>query len=329
MLRNRPTRSFCFFGFVRAGIVLAIVAVLPSVAGSQTSILKAHVNRAANTNRKTLFESSCAVCHGLDGGGGEHAPNIGRASAAKSLTDSDLSHILHAGIPGKGMPAFNALGDLKIRSILSYLHFLQATTEARADTGDPRQGKEVFLGKGQCADCHAMGGNGHFLSTDLSDYAYDHNADDIRAMIVNSREQEAAPHILASVATNAGQHFSGLIRNENTSSLQLQDAEGQFYLFIKSDLSSTERSPAPSMPTDYKQKLSSTEIEDLVSYIVHESSIPKVADSQPSARKKNGRKLSKNLGIGLKKRRTASRCTKCQKNNFNSHNGGFSNASPA
>lgn len=289
MLRNSPTRSFCFFGLVGAGIVLAIVA-LPSVAASQTSIVKTHASRAVSTKGKTLFESSCAVCHGLDGGGGgEHAPNIGRASGAKSLTDSDLGRILYDGIPGKGMPAFNVLGDLKIRSILSYLRLLQAKTEAQTDTGNPKQGKEVFFGKGQCADCHAMSGSGHFLSRDLSDYAYDHKADDVRAVIVNPQEQEAAPHILASVATNAGQHFSGLIRNENTSSLQLQDAEGQFYLFMKSDLRSTERSPAPSMPTDYKQKLSSTEIEDLVSYIVHESSIPKVADSQPSARKKDGR----------------------------------------
>ena len=285
-----PTRSFRFFALLRAsGIVLALV-VLPSTAGSQAAVLRNPASRVASTKGKTLFESSCAVCHGLDGGGGEHAPSIGRSSAAKSLTDSDLGRILHDGIPGTGMPrAFNTLGDLKIRSILSYLRFLQVKTEAQTDTGNPNQGKELFFGKGQCADCHAMGGKGRFLSTDLSDFAYNHNPSEIRIAIVSPQEQEGVPHTSVSVTTSSGQRFFGLIRNENNSSLQMQDADGQFYLFMKSDLGSIERSPAPSMPVDYKQKLSSTEIEDLVSYIVHQSSIPQVAGSKPTNNKKKNR----------------------------------------
>ena len=270
-------------------MALALIA-LESTAGAQTSISKNPAKRdAADTKGKTLFESSCAVCHGLDGGGGEHAPNIGRASAAKSLTDSDLGCILHDGIPGKGMPAFNALGDLKIRSILSYLRFLQVKTEAQPDIGNPLLGKELFFGKGQCADCHAMGGRGHFLSTDLSDFAYDHSPNEIRTEIISPQEQEAVPHTSVSVTTISGQRFSGLIRNEDNSSLQIQDADGRFYLFMKSDLGPIERSPAPSMPVDYKQKLSSTEIEDLVSYIVHQSSILKVTGSHPANNKQNKR----------------------------------------
>ena len=89
-------------------------------------------------------------------------------------------------------------------------------------------------------------------------------------------------HTSVNVETNAGQRVSGLIRNENNSSLQLQDADGHFYLFMKANLNSDKRSPAPSMPVDYKQKLSSTEIDDLISYIAQQSSIPKVAGSEPA-----------------------------------------------
>lgn len=278
-----PAQTFRFFNLLRAGgIALALIVV--STASSQTSKLESRANPVANANSKTLFQSTCAGCHGLDGGGGEHAPNIGRASPAKSLTDSDLSRILHDGIRGKGMPAFNTLGDLKIRAILSYLRFLQAgrKAEPQTDTGNPDHGKEIFFGKGQCADCHAIGGTGRFLSTDLSDFAGDHDPNEIRTAIVSPQEQEAAPHTLASVTTSSGQRFSGLIRNENNSSLQIQSADGQFYLLMKSDLGSIERSPAPPMPVDYKQKLSSTEVEDLVSYIVHQSSIPKTTGSKPA-----------------------------------------------
>jgi len=284
MLRNNPTRLWSS-GLLSTAAVVALIA-LPSPAGSQMSTSRGPTHRVDHAGGKALFQSSCAVCHGLDGGGGEHAPNIARASAAKFLTDSDLNRILHDGIPGKGMPAFKALGEIKLHSVQSYLRFLQAKTAGKADTGISMQGKVLFFGKGQCSGCHAMGGDGRFISTDLSDYAYDHNADEIRAAIVSPQEQKAMPHTSVNVTTNAGQHVSGLIRNENNSSLQIQDPDGHFYLFLKSDLGSVERSQAPSMPADYKQKLSSTEVEDLVSYIVHQSSIPKVAAIQPARHKK-------------------------------------------
>ena len=276
------------FGALLRAASIAI-AVLCSTAVSQTSNVKKPGVQVANSKRNKLFESSCAVCHGLDGGGGEHAPNIGRASAAKSKSDSDLARILRDGIPNKGMPPFRSLGDPKLRSILLYLRLLQAKSDSRADTGNPVQGKQLFFGKGQCSDCHAMHGEGRFLSTDLSDFAYDHDPSDIRIAITSQREQQVMPHTLVHVTTNSGQQFFGVIRNESNSSLQIQDTEGQFYLFMKPDLRSMERSPAPSMPDDYQQRLSSSEIEDLVSYIVHQSPSSESTVSESVRRKKENR----------------------------------------
>jgi cytochrome c oxidase cbb3-type subunit III len=246
-----------------------VVVSLCCAAVCQVSKVEGSLPQVANGEGKNLFESSCAVCHGLDGGGGEHAPNIGRASSAKSQPDATLARIVRDGIPGKGMPSFNKFSDLELQSVLSYLRFLQGKSEARSDVGNPAQGKQLFFGKAGCADCHAMHGDGHFLSTDLSDYADDHDAGEIRAAIVNPQEQEREPHSLARVMTNSGRVLVGIIRNENNSSLQIQGADGQFYLLMKSELQSVERSPAPSMPVDYAQKLGVAEIDDLVSYIVH------------------------------------------------------------
>jgi cytochrome c oxidase cbb3-type subunit 3 len=253
----------------------------------QVSKVKGSLPQVANGEGKHLFESSCAVCHGLDGGGGEHAPNIGRASSAKSKPDATLAGILRDGIPGKGMPSFNRFSDLEFQSLLSYLRFLQGKSEARSDVGNPVQGKQLFFGAAGCAECHAMRGEGHFLSTDLSDFADDHDTNEIRDAIVNPRQQEREPHSLARVTTNSGQVLAGVIRNENNSSLQIQDADGQFYLFMKSDLRSVERSPAPSMPVDYEQKLGAAEIDDLVSYIVHQTG-SRTRVSQPLNHKNGG-----------------------------------------
>ena len=259
-----------------------ILAALSSTAVSQTSNLKSHETQGANRKGKSLFESSCAMCHGLDGTGGEHAPSIGRASAAKSKPDSQLARILRDGIPGKGMPSFNRLGDRKLGSILSYMRFLQGKNGARFISGDPARGQQLFFGKGQWADCHAMHGEGRFLSTDLSDFAYDHDPSDIRAAVIDPQEQEAERHVLARVTTNSGQQCSGVIRNENNTSLQIQDTQGQFCLFLKYDLQTIERSPTPSMPGDYRQRMSPAEIEDLVSYIVQQSPSPQPAAAEPA-----------------------------------------------
>jgi cytochrome c oxidase cbb3-type subunit III len=268
-----------------AGLALAFAA-LSSNAESQTSDLTSQARQVEHSDGKNLFETACAVCHGLDGAGGEHAPTIGRGSAAKSKSDSELARILRDGIPSKGMPPFNSLGDLKLQSILDYLRFLQAKNETRSEAGNPVHGQQIFFGKGGCANCHAMHGEGHFLSTDLSDFAYDHDANDIRVVIANPQEQEVPPQTLVRVMNNSGQQSAGVIRSESNSSLQIQDADGQFHLFMKHDLLSVERSPAPSMPGDYRNKLSAVEIEDLVSYIVQQSPSSQAGDSRSSSHKK-------------------------------------------
>ncbi|MGA8311126.1 MAG: c-type cytochrome [Terriglobales bacterium] len=264
------------------GLALAFAA-LSSDAECQTPNLTSQAAQVEHSNGKSLFETACAVCHGLDGAGGEHAPTIGRGSAAKSKSDSELARILRDGLPDKGMPPFNSLGNLNLESILDYLRSLQAKNEIRSDAGDPVHGQQIFFGKGGCANCHAMHGKGLFLSTDLSDFAYDHNANDIRVAIANPQEQQVPPQTLARVMTNSGQQFAGVIRNESNSSLQMQDTDGRFYLFMKSDLRSVQRSPSPSMPGDYQQKLSASEIEDLVSYIVRQS--PQATDAQSTGYK--------------------------------------------
>jgi cytochrome c oxidase cbb3-type subunit III len=267
-----------------AGLALVFAALSGRVL-SQASNVKSPVTQAENTEGKNLFETTCAVCHGLDGAGGEHAPSIGRGSAARSKSDSELASILRDGIPGKGMPPFNSLGDLKLRSILDYLRLLQAKNETRSDAGNPVHGQQIFFGKGGCANCHAMHGEGHFLSTDLSDFAYDHDTNDIRAAIASPQDQAVPPQTFARVMTNSSRQFAGVIRNESNSSLQIQDIDGQFHLFMKYDLLSVQRSPAPSMP-DYQQKLSATEIEDLVSYIVQQSPSSQGTDAQSTGHKR-------------------------------------------
>ena len=71
-----------------------------------------------------IFASNCAGCHGADGRGGEHAPNIATAPEVQHLMDRELAGIIRYGISGAGMPAFSSLKQQEVAELVSYLRVL-------------------------------------------------------------------------------------------------------------------------------------------------------------------------------------------------------------
>lgn len=116
------------------------------------------------------------------------------------------------------------------------------------------------------------------MSEELTDFARDHQIDEIREAIVKppSGRTDAATAI-----ARDGRKFSGMIRNEDNSSLQLQDDDGRFYLLMKSSLVSVQRKSAKPMPTDYSQRLDATELNDLVGYILREAHASDLQSATP------------------------------------------------
>jgi cytochrome c oxidase cbb3-type subunit 3 len=262
--------------FLRLASCLLVLAAT-AVAHSQTPVKPAPSRQTAPASGHQLFEASCAACHGLDGRGGEHAPDIVGAPSTKSQSDAELFRIIHDGIVAKGMPSFLSLGDQKICAMVRHLRSLQGASAAAVASGDPQNGRLVFHGKGSCADCHAMKGAGNFVSTDLSDFAATHSVSEIRDAILHPAPTDGPGPTSIIVTTIAGDRYAGRIRNESNSSLQIQDAQGRYYVLAKSTLRTSERSAAPAMPANDQQRLSRKEIDDLVGYIVHESAISKLA----------------------------------------------------
>ena len=109
-----------------------------------------------------IFASNCATCHGADGRGGEHAPNIATAPEVQHLMDRELAGIIRYGISGAGMPAFSSLKQQEVADVVSYLRVLQGRGDIVKLPGDPKQGEALFFGKAQCSDCHMVNGKGGF-----------------------------------------------------------------------------------------------------------------------------------------------------------------------
>jgi cytochrome c oxidase cbb3-type subunit 3 len=215
---------------------------------------------------RTLYETRCATCHGLDGHGGQ-APAIGPGSNAAASTDDRLRLVIRDGLPG-GMPAQGAtLPAADIAALVQHLRQLQrvAADAAASVAGDAAQGRELYFGKAHCARCHMTEGRGGFLGSDLSRTRL--NADAIRQAIVYPDATPTAKNALTTVYRRDGTQVVGLVRNIDNFSIQLQDETGKFHSFDKDAIKNYALQQRPLMPADYGRTLTDAEIQNLVRYV--------------------------------------------------------------
>ncbi len=220
----------------------------------------------ATAGRKS-YETHCSMCHGLDARGGEHAPGIANSREVQGKSDKALFQIIRGGLPAAGMPSFPTLPENEVESVVKYLRILGGAASAENVNGDPLRGEKLFFGKAHCGDCHMLAGNGGFIGPDLSDFAIAHSPQKIREAIVRPNQALLPGEQVITAETVDGQKLSGLVRNEDNFSMQLQGIDGKFHLLMKSEITKVENTGHSLMPADYGTRLSSTELDDLVSFI--------------------------------------------------------------
>jgi cytochrome c oxidase cbb3-type subunit 3 len=225
-----------------------------------------HVAPSATDGRQA-FETRCAGCHGLDGRGGERGPDIATGAQTQGREDNELFQIVDKGRPETGMPSFGSLGHTGIANVISYLRLLQGRSGAEKLPGDAQKGRGLFYGKAGCAECHMVGGAGGFIAGDLSAFGGTRSAEEIRSAITKPSKVSRLSGTMI-VTTRDGRQYSGVVRNEDNFSLQMQTLDGEFHLFQKSDLDNSARQPEPLMPSDYGSTLSAGELNDLVSFLM-------------------------------------------------------------
>ena len=226
---------------------------------------------------KRIFASSCAACHGLDGRGGERAPDIAARREMQRLSDVKLFRIVDAGKPGTGMPSFRSLGSSAIKSVVSYLRTLQGGGESATLPGNPQKGESIFFAKSSCSGCHIVGGKGGFLAADLSSYARTRSVEEIREAITNPDSMRRAGEKIVAVVTRNGEQYIGMVRNEDNFSLQLQTVDGKFHFFMKSELQTLERQAQSVLPAGYHSALGGRDLDDVISFLIHSAKTSKSA----------------------------------------------------
>jgi putative heme-binding domain-containing protein len=241
---------------------------------------KSSARPEGESHGSALFASNCAACHGADGRGGEHAPDIATASDVQRLTDKNLIDIVNNGITGTGMPGFGELGHDQILALVRYLRTLQGKNTAVTLPGNAEHGEKLFFGKAQCSECHMAQGKGGFIAADLSYSDANTNVDHLRQVILDPVNSLPASKKAVTVTTTDGQKYIGALRAQDNFSISIQTLDGAFHYFLKSQLTSLNIGSNSLMPHDYRSRLSDAEINDLISYLIRiGSQSPKADDS--------------------------------------------------
>ena len=272
MIRNEASLTFACRCTGAAGFLAWAFLFLGAAAGAQGQRPRQAASGTQGPSPgiaegRQTFESRCASCHGLDGRGGERAPDVATRASVRRRSDADLFRIIQRGMPTAGMPSFATLESSRINALVSYLRLLQGKTGGSKVAGDPQKGKALFHGNARCADCHMMEGAGGYIASDLSLFGRTRAPEEIRDAITHPGRDSGTSRGVVAVTTRDGQNFAGVLRNEDNFSLQLQTLDGVFHLFLKTDVTNVARQTEPLMPSDYGSLLNKSEIDDLISYM--------------------------------------------------------------
>jgi cytochrome c oxidase cbb3-type subunit III len=252
----------------RAALALFVICFARAESGFAQNPNAPADAKSATSEGRQLFEAICAGCHGLDGRGGERGPDIATRQQIVQLSDAEILEILRAGRPAAGMPPFESFGNVKLKELLDHLRTLQGKGTNVAVPGDPRNGKTLFFGKARCSECHMVRGAGGFIGRDLSAYGATLSPAEIRANIQKSGGALNKANRSAVVTMRDSKTFTGVIRNEDNFSIQLQSFDGTFHFLNRAEVAKVDFQPTPIMPTDYSTTLKPAELDDLINYLV-------------------------------------------------------------
>ena len=225
------------------------------------------VDPAAAAAGRELYNRTCTICHGMDGTVGERAPALAGTRRYLRTSPADLFDAVRNGIPGSGMPP-SPLEDEEIHNIVAYIRSLRGTAADSLVPGNAENGAAVFWGKGECGRCHMIRGRGGILGPDLSNAGRDRRAAALRDALVRTDRRIPRGYRLVKVRMRDGRAIEGLVKNEDTFSLQvLGTGDLALHLLDRGEAAEIVYSERPLMPSDYGRRLTPVEIDDVVAFL--------------------------------------------------------------
>lgn len=213
-----------------------------------------------------LFMAQCAGCHGPKGEGGRGAV-LATSKLRHAPDDESLFRVIRDGIRGTEMPAGYAVTTRETWQLAAYVRSL-GRAPVEAVPGDPKRGAEVFRGKGNCARCHIVNGQGGVSGPELTEIGARRSAAHLRTAVLDPEKAIPDRFLQVRVTSADGQRLSGLRLNEDIFTIQIRDLNGNLHSFLKEDLKELQREPGKTPMPSFRGALSAAETDDLVAYLV-------------------------------------------------------------
>ena len=210
-----------------------------------------------------LYRAYCGLCHGAHGNDGR-APDLTLAAGTNAF---ELLRIIQRGIPGTEMPPFgSALNRRQAFQVVAHLKRLQPAPAARQISGVPDKGATLVRSKGNCLQCHIIGGEGVPVGPSLRLVGRSRSPEYLRRKLVTPEQEVIAAYRPIQVISQSGEILRGFRQNEDSFSIQVRDLEGGIHSFWKQDVEVRQMEGESLMPS-YKDVFSEAEMQDAVAYL--------------------------------------------------------------
>jgi PQQ-dependent dehydrogenase (methanol/ethanol family) len=226
---------------------------------------------------KRQYEARCVGCHGEDGTGGGHGPAIVDVPRPRATSKAAVLAIIHNGIPGRGMPAFQ-VSDEEASGIADYVMSLKMSAKSPGNTttteapGDAAAG-ERFFHERNCASCHMVRGRGGVLGPDLSNVGRERTLAQIEQALRDpgvafplagrGRPRGGRSYSAITVRLRDGRTIQGIAKNESNFDLQVLGTDEKLYLLTKDEVTEIVRDKSL-MP---RVEATPAEIRNLIAYL--------------------------------------------------------------
>ncbi len=246
-------------------ILLTVVAQAGNADFRKSDLMK---NPDSVEQGRKLFASACSGCHGPSGEGGR-GPNLITSRQVVRSSDETLFNSLKQGLPGTDMPATN-LPDAQIWQIVAFVRGLNAPAYDILVPGDESAGREIFLGKGGCRNCHALRGEGGALGPDLTNIGGSRPLNLIREGVLDPSNRLTEGYQPAVLHLKSGKTLTGVLRDYTNYTMTMVDNTGNLYLLRTAEVTDRQLSRKSPMPS-YKDRLTPVEQRNLIKFLSRQS----------------------------------------------------------
>lgn len=246
---------------LQACVWLGTVLISGQVPGQDVSDHQ-YTSEAIATGSR-VYTQQCALCHGPQGDTVDGI-DLRRGIFRTATSDEDLRRVISSGAAEGRMPAF-PLRDDELAGVVAYIRAGFDPSGVAVKIGDPARGRNLFQGKGECADCHRVNGVGPRTAPDLSSIGAQRTPAQLQLNLLDPAAALLPINRPVRIVMRNEETVVGRRVNEDTFSVQLIDSNQRLRSLKKADMVSYDISAEPSkQPTS----LSSDEVADVIAYLL-------------------------------------------------------------